>query len=289
MPLSANQRAEANQIIAAMKQYPTSPLPGLMRGISIVDQIFSPFNDPKEIENRRRAAVKTMRILEKEGLPCAIFGSMACKLYGNERGPHDVDILVLPPPSRHDLTLNDIKNIIIAASPEEFGFLGPSSNRTDTRPLYLQAKIRIDIALPGMMNLPALSPAQITWMTGTGSTPLPVLPFDLLLFQKLQAWDDHRNAPDGKFSRRVSQDVDDILWMLREGVHQENSNRVAGLEPDRPDASRPSEYEWRHTVFCTAVCTTKSRKTYLYVLGGFTVGQLRSQLSFQLVGQLQQS
>jgi len=132
----------------------------------------------------------------------------------------DVDILVLPPPSRHDLTLSDIKNIIIAASPENFGFQAwPSSGHTDAhRPLYFQAKIRIDIALPGMMNLPALPPAQISWMTGSGSTPLPVLPFDLLLFQKLQAWHDHRNAPGGRFSHRILNDVNDILWMLREGV-----------------------------------------------------------------------
>jgi len=32
----------------------------------------------------------------------------------------------------------------------------------------------------------------------------------------------------------------------RKGDHQENSNRVAGLEPDQPDASRLSECEWRH-------------------------------------------
>ena len=29
-------------------------------------------------------------------------------------------------------------------------------------------------------------------------------------------------------------------------THQENSNRVAGLAPDQPDASRLSECEWRH-------------------------------------------
>jgi len=30
----------------------------------------------------------------------------------------------------------------------------------------------------------------------------------------------------------------------RKRVHQENSNHVAGLEPDVPDASTPSESEW---------------------------------------------
>jgi hypothetical protein len=28
--------------------------------------------------------------------------------------------------------------------------------------------------------------------------------------------------------------------------HQENSNRLAGLEPDQPDVSTLSELEWRH-------------------------------------------
>ena len=50
--------------------------------------VLNPFNDPNAVESRHRAAVKTVRILQKEGLPCAIFGSMACKLYGNERGPY---------------------------------------------------------------------------------------------------------------------------------------------------------------------------------------------------------
>ncbi|EDR00507.1 uncharacterized protein LACBIDRAFT_313369 [Laccaria bicolor S238N-H82] len=212
-------RSTLRELLAAKERDRISLQTDLMQAMSIMNQLSSPLNDPNVVESRRRAAVKTVRILEKEGLPCAIFGSMACKLYGNERGPYDVDILVLPPPSRHDVTLSDIKNIIIAASPEEFGYLGPSSNDIDARrPLYFQAKIRIDVVLPGMMNLPALLPAQIKWTTGSESTRLPVLPFDLLLFQKLQAWDDHRNARGGKFSHRISNDVKDIQWMLREGV-----------------------------------------------------------------------
>jgi len=37
-----------------------------------------------------------------------------------------------------------------------------------------------------------------------------------------------------------------IVNLTHSPLHQENSNRVAGLEPDQPDASTLSEHEWRH-------------------------------------------
>ena len=42
---------------------------------------------------------------------------------------------------------------------------------------------------------------------------------------------------------------DQLVWALQNArriSHQENSNHLAGLEPDTPDASTLSESEWRH-------------------------------------------
>ena len=44
--------------------------------------------NPGHMEIRRLAAHTTVAILTELGLPCAIFGSMACKLYGNSRVPN---------------------------------------------------------------------------------------------------------------------------------------------------------------------------------------------------------
>ena len=45
-------------------------------------------SNPGHMEIRRLAAHTTVTILTELGLPCAIFGSMACKLYGNSRVPN---------------------------------------------------------------------------------------------------------------------------------------------------------------------------------------------------------
>ena len=56
------------------------------------------------------------------------------------------------------------------------------------------------------------------------------------------AFDD---SPGFDFSHHLW--VHSLSWMaFSTSLHQENSNRVAGLAPDQPDASRLSEYEWRH-------------------------------------------
>ncbi|KAG6893558.1 hypothetical protein C0992_009524 [Termitomyces sp. T32_za158] len=54
----------------------------------------------------------------------------------------------------------------------------------------------------------------------SGSVPVepepkvPVLPFNVLLLQKLQAWDDHRRAEELRFKKKAPVDVEDLEWML---------------------------------------------------------------------------
>ncbi|KAF8813126.1 hypothetical protein BYT27DRAFT_7181703 [Phlegmacium glaucopus] len=215
---------------------------------------------------RSLAAQTTVAILSELGLPCAIFGSMACKLYGNQRFPNDVDILVLPPPERASMTQEEIKALIVRHAPPDYHFvLKPSRNPEATyKVLYFVAKPRpststsfdsithdfasmalrdttnatdddttseeeessshpiripraisskVDILLPGVMNLPALPTSMLTQRSS-----LPLVPFPVLLLQKLQAWTDHCAATEARYRRKISVDVRDLEWCLNSGA-----------------------------------------------------------------------
>ena len=80
------------------------------------------------------------------------------------------------------------------------------------------------------MHLPALDPSLITWVssplrvgpsqeTGTaGDVDLPLVPFPVLLLQKLQGWDDHRTATEQRYRKKVPIDERDLWWALSAGV-----------------------------------------------------------------------
>jgi hypothetical protein len=75
-----------------------------------------------------------------------------------------------------------------------------------------QVGTKIDLVLPGTMHLPVLPIESIAW-----NGDLPVIPFSVLLLQKLQAWDDHLTARERRYTRKVPVDVADIRWMLSSG------------------------------------------------------------------------
>lgn len=59
------------------------------------------WKDLSPMQIRSLAAQTTVAILTELGLPCAIFGSMACKLYGNRRIPNVRSISVLKVHTHH--------------------------------------------------------------------------------------------------------------------------------------------------------------------------------------------
>jgi hypothetical protein len=109
----------------------------------------------------------------------------------------DLDILTFPP---EGMTREQIKQSIHDSS-RSF-YLERSAKPQETykilyyrfdeikgpRGFFLGNKCKVDILVPGIMHLPALSPTHIQKLGG-----LPLLPFSVLMLQKLQAWDDHRN------------------------------------------------------------------------------------------------
>ena len=87
---------------------------------------------------------------------------------------------------------------------------------------------KVDILIPGIMHLPALTDVHITWNGG-----LPNVPFAVLLLHKLQGWDDHRHmhSEPKKYAKRLV-DAQDLQLLLEMREH------VEPLEASRPWSDR---------------------------------------------------
>ncbi|KAG6835357.1 hypothetical protein H0H93_002209 [Arthromyces matolae] len=168
-------------------------------------------------ESRLLAAQAVVNALGDLGLNCAIFGSMACHLLGSPRLPNDVDILVLQPDT--SMTQEEIKEKIIQHQPDYF-FLHSARDPSATyRILHYRPTpdissasksiVKVDILLPGIMHLPFLTPTDITIRSG-----LPIIPYPVLLLQKLQAWDDHRLSEEERYRKKLPVDAKDVIWLL---------------------------------------------------------------------------
>ncbi|KAG6830480.1 hypothetical protein H0H92_000487 [Tricholoma furcatifolium] len=169
-------------------------------------------------EARMHAANATVEALGDLGFSCAIFGSMACRLYGSPRLPNDVDILVLPQatPTTPDI----IKDMLVDHSPDNFFLTSARDPSAAYRVLHYRPTkdaslsdknvVKVDIVVPGIMNLPSCDPSEVIIRSD-----LPVIPFSVLLLQKLQAWDDHRLSNEDRYRKKVPIDVKDITWLLR--------------------------------------------------------------------------
>ncbi|KAF8624672.1 hypothetical protein AX17_007003 [Amanita inopinata Kibby_2008] len=176
------------------------------------------------------AATKAVSMLHKLGVHCAIFGGMACYLYGSSRVPNDVDILALPQyADRNKLlehTAEELKQSITDLDPEHFYLMGARDPTSTYKVLWYSSnytpgvqfgsfsppyRCKVDILLPGVLHLPDVPLRHI--MTET-DYQLPVVPYPLLLLQKLQGWSDHVNAKEDYKQQRQHNDVSDIWTLL---------------------------------------------------------------------------
>ncbi|KAG5640525.1 hypothetical protein DXG03_008223 [Asterophora parasitica] len=229
----------------------TSTIPAAPASTSSTIPVVPTIKPPKlsRMQIRRLAAHTVVDILRSCGFASAIFGSMACKLYGNPRIPNDVDVLVLPPSLSSSCSLapdqvdqESLKELLLSASPDSFVLKPARDPKAAYRVLWFlptptakptpHSGCKVDILLPGVMGLPNLTTvrgAGVTWrgMGGTARAkqtdhlnlgPLPVLPFHVLLLQKLQAWDDHRRSPEERYAKKAPVDVQDLRWLLDVGV-----------------------------------------------------------------------
>ncbi|KAF8884551.1 hypothetical protein CPB84DRAFT_153104 [Gymnopilus junonius] len=167
-------------------------------------------------------ARKVVDILGQAGIGSALFGSLACYLYGNTRAPNDIDIMALPPVGRF-VTAEWVKQAIANGDAEHFRLEAAKNPNATYRVLYYlvdselapsntfhRDKCKIDVLLPGTMHLPSLSAYDVKWKGG-----FPVIPFSVLLLQKLQGWDDHRRMPEPyKFEKHIT-DASDVQTLLK--------------------------------------------------------------------------
>ena len=78
--------------------------------------------------------------------------------------------------------------------------------------LYIRRSCKVDVLIPGIMNIPHLPAARIVRNDG-----LPVLPFLVLLILKVQGWWDHRNSDRSDYRAKQHQDSSDVDAMLAIG------------------------------------------------------------------------
>lgn len=170
------------------------------------------------------AAYAAISALKSLGYEDACFvGGVACALYGNSRQPHDLDILVLN--THHDQ--EHIKRRLTNA--DSSFFLVPSKKVGATYKVLWYKKqqtayeylsygsygmtpstfdaIKVDILLPGVMDIPSFPASDIQ---RSNSRYLPAAPLALVLLLKLQAWSQHRAALQSYYYREQYKDSMDL-------------------------------------------------------------------------------
>ena len=73
----------------------------------------------------------------------------------------------------------------------------------------ISTSCKVDLVFPGTLRLPTLPRTQIFWDEG-----LPLIPFCLLLLQKLQGWDDHRISEEDIKRLKQGTDAKDVQGLL---------------------------------------------------------------------------
>jgi hypothetical protein len=125
------------------------------------------------------------------------------------------------------LAPEQIKNRLVSVNP--LFFLVPSTNPRNTYKvlwynlhatssnLRTYYACKIDILVPGVMNIPTIPKHHVVYSSIRGSR-IPVAPFIAVLLLKLQGWADHRVSHRMDLRNKQHVDVDDIYEVLRIAV-----------------------------------------------------------------------
>lgn len=140
----------------------------------------------------------------------------------------DLDILILNTSDDQE----QIKRRLVAANPAFY--LVPSKKPLATyKVLWYRTTtygtIKVDILLPGIMNIPRFPSSRIDC---TNARQLPCAPLSLSLLLKLQAWSEHRAAPEWYYSKEQHKDHLDLEALAPLAA-------LRSLKP-KEDASLPS-------------------------------------------------
>ncbi|KAI0321527.1 hypothetical protein OF83DRAFT_1020137, partial [Amylostereum chailletii] len=182
-----------------------------------------PLHTAQEIET---VSKRTVEIFQSHGLPCCLVGSSATTLWGVNRVPNDIDLVVMS-------TMHSQEQLkrLLAVDPA-YTFKSSTNPRNTYKIVWYRmpgrsyVEIKVDVLVPPIMDIPWVPASRSVWFQ---NKTLPSMPFFPLLLLKLQAWDDHRNAsfrrPDLREKQHVDvQDIDQLLVIAaRKGVHRKDS------------------------------------------------------------------
>lgn len=141
--------------------------------------------------------------------------------------PQDVDLLVLQRPEAQQRTTEQLKELLVSID-RQFYLKSARDPQATYKVLWFRSSsggrhCKVDILIPGIMHLPNLLPKMIRWIDR-----IPLVPFSVLLLQKLQGWDDHRNMTETHKNQKQHSDAADIRWMLE---LQSEMAALRGLKP----------------------------------------------------------
>lgn len=66
---------------------------------------------------------------------------------------------------------------------------------------------------------------------------MPLVPYSVLVLQKLQGWDDHRNATEERYVQKAPADKKDLEWLIGGGGRR-NAAVLRELKQSRPWSDR---------------------------------------------------
>ncbi|KZP30748.1 hypothetical protein FIBSPDRAFT_926211 [Athelia psychrophila] len=188
---------------------------------------------PRETENPppyqavRAAATVVTRTLSAMGIKCAIFGSLAYKMYGStDREPETLGVLVWSPTAeKYDLQLLRSQ---IADTDFTIFSLRAKNPRSKESDLWYHGRwkdkdlhCQIIITVPGIQNFPGISINRVSLVDG-----LPLIPIPIALFLLLVQWE--RKTPSGT---KKLQYISDIGAMLASSHMEELNIRRPWREP----------------------------------------------------------
>jgi hypothetical protein len=124
------------------------------------------------------------------------------------------------PPSHNAISIEDLKLSIERLDPVHFYLIPSKRPGAAYTMLYyrlnnassvqtVSTSCKVDLVFPGTLHLPTLPRTQIFWDEG-----LPIIPFSLLLLQKLQGWDDHRISGEDIKRLKQTTDAKDVRGLL---------------------------------------------------------------------------
>jgi len=186
--------------------------------------------DSPDLARIRAAAADAFSTLEAAGVKDAcLVGGLACNLFGNSRKPNDIDILCLT----CNLEQEALKSRLVALNPKFYLVRARDSTAKYKVLWYTPTQygpcIKVDILLPGVLDIPSIPSSSIT---RDNDAKLPCAPFSLVLLLKLQAWIHHGEALEHWLRAKQFNDRCDLERLLPIAVRRGMSLGSGGILPE---------------------------------------------------------